>query len=148
MHDHHAYDYAIIRIVPRVEREEFINAGVIVWCPARRFLDALIDLDEARLLAMNSSADLEAIRAHLSTIPAICAGGSQAGPIGELSMRKRFEWLTSPRSTTIQTSPVHSGWCKDPAAQLDSLLDTMVRPARADCAADERAPLEPAQRGE
>lgn len=132
MRDHYAYDYAIIRVVPRVEREEFVNAGVILFCPAMKFLDARIELDEQRVLVIDPSADLESIRTHLATIPAICAGGASAGPIGELPKRKRFEWLTAPRSTIIQTSPVHAGWCKEPADALDSLLYTMVRPPHAE----------------
>ncbi len=128
MHDHYTYDYAIIRIVPKVEREEFINVGVIVSCPGREFLEALIELDEQRLLALDSTADVESIRAHLATIPAICAGGDEAGPIGRLSQRERFHWLVAPRSTIIQTSPVHTGRCKNPTAVLEHLLDTMVRP--------------------
>jgi Protein of unknown function (DUF3037) len=131
MRDQCSYDYAIIRVVPRVEREEFVNVGVIVSCPARRFLEARIELDEQRLMALDSTVDLESIRTHLSTIPAICAGGEQAGPIGQLSQRERFHWLVAPRSTTIQTSPVHTGFCKNQNEVLEHLLDTMVRPARA-----------------
>jgi hypothetical protein len=128
--DHCTYDYAIIRVVPRVEREEFVNAGVIVSCPAKSFLDARIELDEQRLMAINPTSDIEAIRIHLATIPAICAGGEQAGPIGQLSQRQRFHWLVAPRSTIIQTSAVHSGRCTDPAVLLEHLLNTMVRPPR------------------
>ncbi len=131
MRDQFTYDYAIIRVVPRVEREEFINVGVIVSCPARKFLEARMELDEQRLMALDPAVDLESIRSHLAAIPAICAGGEQAGPIGQLSQRERFHWLTAPRSATIQTSPVHSGYCKDPTVALDRLLDTMVRPPRA-----------------
>jgi hypothetical protein len=132
VHDHCTYDYAIIRVVPKVEREEFLNVGVIVSCPARGFLQARIELDEQRLMALDSTLDVESIRAHLATIPAICRGGEQAGPIGQLSQRERFHWLVAPRSTIIQTSPVHSGYCKDPTAVLEHLLDTMVRPSRAE----------------
>jgi hypothetical protein len=128
VHDHHTYDYAIIRVVPRVEREEFINVGVIVSCPAAEFLEARIALDEQRLRALDATLDIESIRAHLSTIPAICGGGEQAGPIGKLSQRERFHWLTAPRSTVIQTSAVHTGSCKDPNVVLEHLLDSMVRP--------------------
>lgn len=124
------YDYAIIRVVPKVEREEFINVGVIVSCPAKKFLEARIELDEKRLLALDATVDLEAVRAHLSSIPAICAGGDAAGPIGKLTQRERFYWLVAPRSTIIQTSPTHSGWCKNLADVLDHLLDTMVRASR------------------
>jgi hypothetical protein len=128
--DHYAYDYAIIRVVPRVEREEFVNVGVIVSCPGRDFLEARIELDEPRLMALDSTIDVDSIRSHLATIPAICAGGEQAGAIGQLPKRERFHWLVAPRSTTIQTSPVHTGSCKDPGAVLEHLLDTMTRAAR------------------
>ena len=134
MHDHCTYDYAIIRVVPRVEREEFVNVGVIVSCPARGFLEARIELDERRLMALDSTLDVASVRTHLATIPAICRGGAQAGPIGQLSQRERFHWLVAPRSTIIQTSPVHTGYCKDPTAVLEHLLDTMVRPSRAESA--------------
>ena len=130
MRDHYPYDYAVFRVVPRVEREEFVNVGVIVSCPARGFLEARVELDEQRLMALDSALDVESIRAHLATIPAICAGGEQAGPIGQLSQRERFHWLVAPRSTTIQTSPVHTGWCENPNEVLEHLLNTMVRAAR------------------
>jgi hypothetical protein len=127
---HSTYDYAIIRVVPKVEREEFINVGVIVSCPANGFLEARIELDEQRLLALDATLDVDTIRAYLATIPAICAGGEQAGPIGQLPQRERFHWLVAPRSTIIQTSPVHTGTCDSPTAVLEHLLDTMVRPPR------------------
>jgi hypothetical protein len=125
------YDYAVIRVVPRVEREEFINVGVIVSCPEKKFLEARIELDEKRVMALDATLDLEAIRAHLATIPVICAGGRGAGPIGKLSPKERFRWLVAPRSTVIQASPAHAGRCDDPSGLLEHLLDTMVRPARA-----------------
>lgn len=124
------YDYATIRVVPKVEREEFINVGVIVYCQTHKFLAARIELDEQRLLAFAPTLDVAFIRAHLAAIPAICVGGEQAGPIGQLSQRERFHWLVAPRSTIIQTSPVHPGRCTNPAAVLERLLDTMVRMAR------------------
>src|SRR5256886_12015731 len=126
--DHYSYDYAVIRVVPKVEREEFINVGVIVSCPAQGFLEARIELDEQRLRALDPTLDMESIRAHLEALPVICAGGDQAGPIGQLSQRQRFHWLVAARSTIIQTSPVHSGRCNYPVALLEHLLDTMVRP--------------------
>ena len=129
MRNHYTYDYAIIRVIPRVEREEFVNVGVIVSCPAKGFLAACIELDEQRLLAMDQTLDVESLRAHLATIPAICAGGVQAGPIGQLSQRERFHWLVAPRSTIIQTSPAHTGCCASPTAVLEHLLDRMVRPS-------------------
>ena len=127
MHDHSSYDYAIVRVVPRVEREEFVNVGVIVSCPAQDFLQARIELDEQRLRALDPGIDIEAIRMHLASIPAICCGGSQGGTIGRLSRRERFDWLVAPRSTAIQTSKVHTGRCSDPAKLLEHLLNTMVR---------------------
>jgi Protein of unknown function (DUF3037) len=129
--DRYTYDYAIIRVMPRVEREEFVNVGVIVSCPAKGFLEARIQLDEQRLMALDSTLDLATVREYLAAIPAVCAGGEQAGPIGQLSQRERFHWLVAPRSTIIQTSPVHTGCCKNPTAVLEHLLDTMVRLPRA-----------------
>lgn len=130
MQDHYSYDYAIVRVVPRVDREEFVNAGVIVSCPSRGFLEARIDLDDARLLALDRSVDLDAVRANLESIPIICAGGPEAGPIGKLSARERFHWLTAPRSTIIQTSRVHTGRCTSPGDLIEHLLNVMVRPVR------------------
>jgi len=124
------YDYAIIRVVPKVERAEFVNVGVIVSCPAKRFLEARLEPDEQRLLALDANLDLDSIRTHLASVPAICAGGEQAGPIGQLPQRERFHWLVAPRSTIIQTSPVHTGNCQDPEEVLEHLLDTMVRAPR------------------
>ncbi len=129
MHDHCSYDYAVIRVVPRVDREEFLNVGVIVSCPAKDFLEARIELDEARLLAFDPSLDIEAIRNHLASIPRICSGGPDAGPIGQLSQRERFHWLVAPRSTIIQTSRAHTGRCTDPDPVSERLLDRMVRAA-------------------
>jgi hypothetical protein len=122
-----SYDYAIVRVIPRVEREEFVNAGVILSCPELDFLDAKIELDARRLLALDATVDLESVRANLASIPLICAGGPAAGPIGKLSPRERFHWLVAPRSTMIQTSAVHAGQCRDPALSLDHLLQSMVR---------------------
>ena len=130
MHDHCSYDYAVVRVVPRVDREEFVNVGVIVSCPTLDFLDARIELDGARVLALDSTLDLDAVRTYLASIPVICAGGPDAGPIGRLSQRERFHWLVAPRSTIIQTSRVHTGRCTSPGDVIDHLLDVMVRPAR------------------
>jgi len=121
------YDYAVIRVVPRVERGESVNVGVIVSCPARGLLDARIELDAARVRALDASADLDAIAKHLATIPLICAGGEAAGPIGRLAPRERFHWLTAPRSTIIQCSPVHTGQCQEGEDVIERLLETMVR---------------------
>ena len=121
------YDHAIVRVVPRVERGEFVNAGVILSCAAQGLLKARIELDEARLLALDPHVDLQAVRANLATIPAICEGGDSAGPIGRLPLRERFHWLVAPRSTIIQTSAVHLGRCDDLDSAMNHLLDRMVR---------------------
>jgi hypothetical protein len=117
-----------VRVVPRVEREEFINAGVVLYCLTRRFLEARVELDERRLLALAPDADVELIRSHLQSIPRICSGGKSAGPIGQLPQKERFHWLVAPRSTMLQTGPVHSGLCEDPTKALELLLERMVRP--------------------
>lgn len=123
----YTYDYAVIRVVPRVDRGEQVNAGVILSCADVDFLDARIELDEAVVRALDPAVDLEAVRAALATIPAICRGGADAGPIGELPPRGRFRWLVSPRSTIVQPSPVHTGRTSDPAACLENLMDRLVR---------------------
>jgi hypothetical protein len=122
------YDYAIIRVVPRVERGEFVNVGVILSCPHLDFLQARVEVDPARVQALDPRLDLAAMQAHLEMFPRVCRGGAEAGAIGELPQRSRFHWLVSPRSTIIQLSPVHTGRTADPAAALERLLDTMVRP--------------------
>ena len=127
MPDPSSYDYAVIRVVPRVEREEFVNVGVIVSCPERDFLDCRIEVDEARLRALHPAIDMDTVRRHLASIPAICRGGEEAGPIGKLTSRERFRWLTATRSTMIQVSPAHTGRCSDPPGLLEHLLTTMVR---------------------
>ena len=124
----HAYDHALIRVVPRVERGEFINAGVVVCCRRGQFLEARIELDEARLQALDPQVDLATVRRHLAAFAAICAGGPGSGPIGKLPARERFRWLTAPRSTIIQTSPVHGGTCEHHEPLLQRLIDSMVRP--------------------
>ncbi|HUH63750.1 MAG TPA: DUF3037 domain-containing protein [Terracidiphilus sp.] len=118
-----SYDYAVIRIVPRVEREEFINAGVIVFCPEKRYLAARVSLDEARLRALWPEADIEMVREHLAAIERICAGDPAAGPIAALSQRERFHWLVAARSTVIQPSPVHTGICD----RTDDLLNRLAK---------------------
>jgi hypothetical protein len=122
-----AYDYAIVRLTPRVERGETINVGVILSCPERDFLAARIEIDEARVRALDAGFDLDAARGHLDAIPLICRGGPEAGPLGELTPRARFHWLVAPRSTIIQVSPVHTGRTGDPAAALERLVETLVR---------------------
>jgi hypothetical protein len=121
------YDYAVVRVVPRVERGEFVNAGVILSCDVARILQASIDLDETALLAIDAHVDMDLVRNALAAIPTICAGGEGAGDIGKMSARERFHWLVAPRSTIVQTSPVHTGQCADPDAALEHLMRTMVR---------------------
>jgi len=123
----HTYDYAIIRVVPRVERGECVNVGVILSCPSADFLDARIEVMPERLLALDPSLDVDAARAHLEMFPRLCSGGADAGAIGALPQRARFHWLVSPRSTIIQLSPVHTGRTDDPEKALERLLETMVR---------------------
>jgi hypothetical protein len=126
-----SYDYAIVRVVPRVERGECVNIGVIVSCPARNYLQARIEIDADRVLALDATLDLEAIRRHAASIPAICDGGDGTGAIGRLTQRERFHWLVAPRSTIIQISPVHTGRCEDPTKVLEHLMERLVRPIAA-----------------
>lgn len=127
-----AFDYAVLRVVPHVEREEFLNAGVILFCDALDFLDARVALDEARLRAIAPGVDVETLRDHLEAVPRICAGGRAAGPIGALTVRERWRWLVSPRSTVLQTSAAHSGLCDGPGEALERLVGALVhvRPER------------------
>ena len=130
MHDIRTYDYAIVRVVPRVERGEFLNVGVILSCDVERITAACIDLDESALRALDASVDLELVRKSLDSILRIAAGGAAAGSLGRMSPRERFHWLTAPKSALIQTSPVHTGQCTDLAAAAAHLMDRMVRRPR------------------
>ena len=123
-----SFDYAVLRVVPRVERGEFVNVGAIVFCRTRRFLEARFHLDSRRLAALGSNLDISALEERLELIRVVCSGGATAGPIGELSQADRFHWLIAPRSTVVQPSPVHTGLCDDPAAALGQILETMVYP--------------------
>lgn len=123
----HSYDYALIRVVPRPEREEFINVGAILFCRTLRFLDAQLALDHPRLQAFAPALDIAAVERYLEVIPRICAGKPNGGPLGLLSQSERFHLLVILRSTVVQASPVHSGLCHDPAAALEHLVETMVR---------------------
>jgi hypothetical protein len=118
----HSYDYAYIQVVPRVERCEFVNAGVILFCRTKRFLAARVYLNEARIQALAPYLSIPLVRTHLELIPRICAG---EGPIGQLDRAERFHWLVAPHSTVIQSSPVHSGLCHDPEAALNRLAAEM-----------------------
>jgi hypothetical protein len=121
-----SFDYAVVRVVPRVERQEFVNAGVILFCLERDFLQARVEVSEARLRALWPEADAELVRQHLEAIPRICAGAPDGGPIARLSLRERFHWLVAPRSTILQVSPVHSGLCESPERTLEELFRRMV----------------------
>ncbi len=125
-----SYDYAIVRVVPRVERGEQINAGVILSCPTRDYLAARIALDEARLRALSPTADLAEIHLALASIPKIAAGDPAGGPIAALPRGERFHWLVAPRSAVIQPSAVHTGLCNDPAEALAQLVERLVLPPR------------------
>src|SRR5581483_6229618 len=118
-----SYDYAMIRLIPSVERGECINVGVILFCRTRRFLGTLIHLDPQRVLALAPTIDLEAVQEHLETLRLISAGDEAGGQISQLSQPERFHWLVAPRSTIIQISAVHSGLCTDPQAALQRLMN-------------------------
>lgn len=124
MPDACSFDYAVIRVVPDVTREEFVNAGVILFCRTRRYLAARIELDEARLTALAPDIDIDQVRRHLALIPAICAG---EGPIGRMGKAEAFHWLVAPHSTVLQCSRVHSGITTDLAAALERLMEMQVR---------------------
>jgi hypothetical protein len=127
MRAEYTYDYSVVRVVPRVDRGEQVNVGVILSCVDLDYLDARIEVNEAVVLALDPTVDLDAMRGNLAIIPRVCRGGPEAGPIGELPPRGRFRWLVSPRSTIIQPSPVHTGQTSDPAACLEKLMDRLVR---------------------
>ena len=121
------FQYAIVRVVPRVERGECLNAGVVLFCRPRRFLAASVALDEARLRALAPDVDLDAVHTHLDALRRIAAGDATAGPIAALPPSERFHWLVAPASTIIQCSPVHTGLTDDPEHELEHLLDRLVR---------------------
>ena len=122
------FEYAVLRVVPRVERGECINAGVVLYSQAEGFLGARVHLDAGRLKALDPDANLEAVRAHLEAVRSVCAGGPEAGAVGRLPPGERFGWLVAPRSTVVQPSPVHTGLTDDPEAELERLLQSMVLP--------------------
>jgi hypothetical protein len=121
-----SFDYAVIRVVPRVERAEFVNAGVVLFCLQQDYLAARVEVDLPRLAALWPGTDLALVGRHLAAVPRICAGAADGGPIARLSRRERFHWLVAPRSTIIQVSPVHSGLCESPDLALDHLFRQMV----------------------
>jgi hypothetical protein len=126
MQQQHLFEYAVIRIVPRVEREEFLNAGVILYCAKQQFLQVLIGLNKEKLAAFCSEPGLEEILLHLDAIRRISAGYSTAGPIAKLDPASRFRWLTATRSTIVQPSKVHPGFCADPGETLTRLYNQLV----------------------
>ena len=121
-----SFDYAVIRVVPRVDREEFLNTGVVLFCLEKRFLDARVDVREERLRALYPKLDLEMVQRHLEAFVKICRGDIEGGPIARLSQRERFQWLVAPRSTIIQVSSVHSGLCNDPELTIEKLFRELV----------------------
>ena len=127
MREKQLFEYAVIRVMPRVEREEFLNVGVILYCPAQDFLQAAFELNEGRLRTFAPDLPVSEIEEHLLAFERICAGGAEAGTIGKLPPGERFRWLTAPRSTVVQTSPVHTGLCSDAGETLAGLLAKLVR---------------------
>ena len=126
MSERSSFDYAIVRVAPHVEREEFINVGVILFCRTRNFLAARVHVDATRLAQFFPELDASLVLANVDLIPRLCAGGAEFGAIGELSKAERFHWLTSPRSTAVQVSPVHCGLCDEPEQALDELFTRFV----------------------
>jgi hypothetical protein len=126
MQEKHLFEYAIIRVVPRVEREEFLNVGVIVYCSAQRFLQTIFRLDEERMNIFSKQVDIKELEERLTAFRQICAGSKEGGPIGKLPIASRFRWLTATRSTVVQTSPVHPGLCADARETLEKLYEQLV----------------------
>ncbi len=126
MPEQHLFEYAVIRIVPQVEREEFLNVGVVLFCGRKKFLQAKILLDKPRLHAFSPKLDLEDIYCYLAAFDRICQGAKDSGAIGKLPPAERFRWLTATRSTVVQTSKVHPGLCDDPAEMVERLFEQMV----------------------
>jgi hypothetical protein len=126
MQEKHLFEYAVIRVVPRVEREEFINAGVILYCAKKKYLKCAYDLDNEKFKVFCKGLDLNEISENLVVISKICAGGSQSGPIGQLDQASKFRWLTATRSTVVQSSKVHPGFCLEPEDTLERLKNELV----------------------
>lgn len=127
MSDLHVYEYALLHVVPRVERGERINAGVLVYCRPLSYVGARTHLDETRLLALDPAADVPGVRAALRAVEGVCAGGDAAGQAAQDDPGRRFRWLIAPRSTIVQPGPVHTGLTADPGAETERLLDLLVR---------------------
>ena len=126
MPENHLFEYAVIRIVPHVEREEFLNAGVVLYCARKKFLQVIYEVNETKIRAFCDLSDIREIDTYLQSFKHICNGGGSAGPIGLLTMAERFRWLTATRSTVVQSSKVHSGLCDDPGIVLHKLYEQMV----------------------
>jgi len=126
MLDSHLFEYAVLRVVPRVEREEFLNIGIILYCPKQKFLQTLFTLDEPKLYAFFPGLDVPELRQHLEAFRLIALGSPEGGPIALLDIASRFRWLTATRSTILQTSKVHPGFCGDPAAAIQRLHGQLV----------------------
>lgn len=126
MQDKHLFEYALLRVVPRVEREEFCNIGVVLYSRSKRFLECRFHLNEPRLKALFAGLDLEELNSYLQSFERICAGHKNGGPIAALDMASRFRWLTATRSTILQSSKVHPGFCAEPAVALNKLLEQLV----------------------
>ena len=126
MRENHLFEYAVIRVVPHVEREDFMNVGIILFCAKQKFLKTKIDLKEEKLRILCDSIDMAELTDHIASFEKICAGGDNAGPIGKLSIAERFRWLTATRSTMLQTSKVHPGLCEDASEMLQRLFIQLV----------------------
>jgi hypothetical protein len=127
MQEPHLFEYAVIRVVPHVEREEFLNVGVILYCASEKFLRCITEIDEQRLKVLCDKIDFDELRNHIKSFERICAGGKEAGPIGSLSIPERFRWLTAAKSAVLQTSPVHPGLCTNAAEKLAHLYRQLVQ---------------------
>ena len=126
MPENHLFEYAVIRVVPRVEREEFLNIGIVLYCAKQKFLQAKYQLDERRLLALCCDIDIDELKQHLYSFERICKGEKDGGPIGTLDIASRFRWLTATRSTVVQASKVHPGFCEDAGQTLDKIFEQLV----------------------
>ncbi|MFI5453015.1 DUF3037 domain-containing protein [Pedobacter sp. UC225_61] len=126
MQEKYLFEYAVIRVVPKVEREEFLNVGVILYCASQRFLKCTFEVNEIRLSAFACEVETSIINSNLKAIEKICMGGAEAGPIGQLDIASRFRWLTATRSTVVQASKVHPGFCIDPEETLQKLQQQLV----------------------
>lgn len=126
MQGKHAFEYAVVRVMPHVEREEFFNAGVVLYCPSQKFLDTRLQLDEEMVRVFCTKINIDELREHIKAFETVCKGGNDAGPIGKLPIAERFRWLTAPRSTILQTSRPHPGLCDDAGEMLEHLHKQLV----------------------